>query len=81
MEWKMNLDDIVQFINEDSIRGDLARELAGIISDYHAGSISVEDKELLVREVLNSFQAQNLAEDEVMLRWAVGAATLVASIV
>ena len=59
----MNLDDIVQFINEDSIRGELARELAGIISDYHAGAITVEDKE------------------EIMLRWAVSAATLVASIV
>jgi hypothetical protein len=81
MEWKMNLDDIVQYINEDSIRGDLSRELAGIISDYHAGAITVEDKELLVNEVLNAFQAQNLAEDEVMLRWAVSAATLVTSIV
>ena len=37
-------DTIVQYVNEQSIRGDLARELMGIVSDYEAGSISAEDK-------------------------------------
>lgn len=77
----MNLDEIVQYMNEQSIRGDLAREFAGIISDYQAGSISASDKEALIKEVLASFEAHGLAEDEVMWRWAVSAATIAVSIV
>lgn len=77
----MNLDEIVQYINEQSIRGDLAREFAGIISDYQAGSISVSDKEALIKEVLASFEAHGLAEDEIMWRWAVSAASIAVSIV
>lgn len=77
----MNLDEIVQYMGEQSIRGDLAREFAGIISDYQAGSISAADKEALIKEVLSSFEAHGLAEDEVMWRWAVSAATIAVSIV
>ena len=79
MEWKMN-DAIVQYVNEQSIRGDLARELMGIISDYESGTISAEDKSELLHEVMASYQASDLARDEVMWRWAVSAATIVASI-
>ena len=79
MEWKMS-DAIVQYVNEQSIRGDLARELLGIISDYEAGNISAEDKSELLHEVMSSYQASDLAKDEVMWRWAVSAATIVASI-
>lgn len=77
----MNLDEIVQYINEQSIRGDLAREFAGIISDYQAGSISANDKEQLVNEILASYQAHGLAQDEVMMRWAVSAASIAVSVV
>ena len=73
-------DTIVQYINEQSIRGDLARELLGIISDYEAGNLSAEDKSELLHEVMSSYQASDLARDEVMWRWAVGAATLVGSL-
>ena len=79
MEWKMS-DAIVQYVNEQSIRGDLARELLGIMSDYESGTISAEDKSELLHEVLASYQASDLARDEVMWRWAISAATLVASI-
>ena len=79
MEWKMN-DTIVQYVNEQSIRGDLARELLGIMSDYESGTISAEDKSELLHEVMASYQASDLARDEVMWRWAISAATLVASI-
>jgi hypothetical protein len=68
-------------MNEQSIRGDLAREFAGIISDYQAGSISASDKETLIKEVLASFEAHGLAEDEIMWRWAVSAASIAVSIV
>jgi len=79
MEWKMS-DAIVQYVNEQSIRGDLARELLGIMSDYESGTISAEDKSELLHEVMASYQASDLARDEVMWRWAISAATLVASL-
>ena len=79
MEWKMS-DAIVQYVNEQSIRGDLARELLGIMSDYESGTISAEDKSELLHEVMASYQASELAKDEVMWRWAISAATVVASI-
>ena len=79
MEWKMS-DTILQYVNEQSIRGDLARELLGIMSDYESGTISAEDKSELLHEVMASYQASDLARDEVMWRWAISAATLVASI-
>jgi hypothetical protein len=73
-------DTIVQYVNEQSIRGDLARELMGIVRDYENGSISAEDKSELLHEVMASYQASDLAKEEVMWRWAVSAATLVASL-
>ena len=73
-------DTIVQYVNEQSIRGDLARELLGIMSDYESGTISAEDKSELLHEVMASYQASELAKDEVMWRWAISAATIVASI-
>ena len=79
MEWKMS-DAIVQYVNEQSIRGDLARELLGIMSDYESGTISAEDKSELLHEVMASYQASELAKDEIMWRWAISAATIVASI-
>ena len=73
-------DTIVQYVNEQSIRGDLARELLGIMSDYESGTISAEDKSELLHEVMASYQASELAKDEVMWRCAISAATIVASI-
>ena len=75
------MDELTQYVNEESVRGDLARELVGIIADYQAGTISAADKEQLVNGVLASYQAQGLAEDEVMWRWAINAATIAASVV
>ena len=73
-------DTIVQYVNEQSIRGDLARELLGIMSDYESGNINAEDKSELLHEIMASYQASDLARDEVMWRWAIGAASIVASI-
>ena len=75
------MDDILQYINEQSIRGDLAREFAGIISDYQTGAITANDKEQLVNEVLASYQAHGLAEDENIMRWAVSAASIAVKVV
>lgn len=75
------MDEIVQYVNEQSIRGDLARELLGIINDYQAGTITKEDKDALVNEILSAYHANGLAEDENTLRWAVQAASIVSSLV
>lgn len=75
------MDEITQYINEESVRGDLARVLAEIVADYQAGSITVEEKNELVHAIVESYKADQLANDEVALRWAVSAATVVASIV
>lgn len=75
------MDDITQYINEESIRGDIARELAGIISDYQAGTITSEDKEQLINASLQVYQENGVAENEVMWRWAISAATVAVSVV
>ena len=75
------MDEIVQYVNEQSIRGELAREFVGIVSDFQAGTISKEDKDALAQEVLAAYHANGLAEDEVTLRWAVSAASVVGSLV
>lgn len=75
------MEEITQYVNEESIRGDLARELVGVISDYQMGTINAQDKEQLVNAILASYQAQGLAEDEVMWRWAISAVTIAASVV
>jgi hypothetical protein len=71
---------ILEYVEEQSIRGDLARELHGIINDYNDDQISAEDKSALVEEILKAYQASELAKDEVMWRWAVNAASLVTSL-
>jgi len=76
----MSTYSIIEYVEEKSIRGDLARELHGIINDYNDGQISAEDKEALVEEILQAYQASELAKDEVMWRWAVNAASLVTSL-
>ena len=75
------MDEIVQYVNEQSIRGDLARELLGIINDYQSGTISKDDKDALVNEIISAYHANGLAEDENTLRWAVQAANIVTSLV
>ena len=76
-EYDMHLEE---YVSEQSIRGDLARDLCGIVHDYEAGTISAEDKKLMIQEVMDSYCASELAKDEVMWRWAVQAATVAISI-
>ena len=77
----MNLDEIYQYQGEDSVRGDLAREFMGVINDYQSGTITAEDKTEFINEIVSSYQANNLATEEVTARWIVSAANLAASIV
>ena len=77
----MNLDDIVKHINDDSAKGELAREFQGIISDYQAGTISAEEKNELVEAVVAGFKAAKASSDEETMRWVVNVATVVTSLV
>ena len=76
----MTLDNLNQFVNEESIRGDLARELLGVISDYQSGTISLEDKNQLVEHIGQAYQNSELANDEENVRWLAGALSLVVSV-
>lgn len=77
----MNLDDIVQYINEETVRGELAREFQGIISDYQSGAISAEEKNDLVNAVVEGFKATKATSDEDTMRWVVNIATVVSALV
>lgn len=75
------MDDILKYINEESPRGELARELQGIIADYQSGTISLEDKNDLVNAVVEGFKATKASSDEDTMRWIVSAASVVAAVV
>lgn len=77
----MNLDEIVQYINEETVRGELAREFQGIISDYQSGAISAEEKNDLVNAVVEGFKATKATSDEDTMRWVVNIATVVSALV
>lgn len=72
----MNLDEITEYINEDSVRGELAREFSGIISDYQAGTISLEEKNQLIEGIVEAFKVSENASDEVTVRWLVSIASV-----
>lgn len=72
----MTLEEITQYINEESVRGEIARELSGIISDYQAGTISLDDKNSLIEGVVEAFKVSENASDEVTVRWLVAIASV-----
>lgn len=75
------MEEIIQYINEDSVRGDIARELAGIVYDYQSGAITSEDKEQMIASALQIYEQNGVSENEIMWRWVVSAATLAAGVV
>ena len=76
----MTFDELNQYVNEESFKGDLAREFLGVISDYQAGTISLDDKNQLVEQIAQSFQNNRLADDEENVRWLAGVVSLVVSV-
>lgn len=77
----MNLDEIAQYVNEDSVKGELAREFVGIVSDYQAGTITLEEKNDLVNAVIAGFNAANISQDEDTARWIANAGMLLVNLV
>lgn len=75
------MEEINQYINEESIRGDLARELAGIVSDFQAGTINAQEKQELVDGIVEGFELADNADKEDTMRWLVSAASIVSAVV
>jgi|TARA_R110000824_G_scaffold98131_2_gene234226 hypothetical protein len=74
-------DEIVKYINEDSIRGELCREFHGIISDFKEGKITEQEKEELVLGIEEGFMADESARDEELVRWVHNAVTIVCKVI
>lgn len=75
------MEEINQYINEESVRGDLARELAGVVSDFQAGTISAQEKQELVDAIVEGFEIADTADKEQTMRWLVSAASVVSAVV
>ena len=45
------MDDLVKYINEDSVRGELAREFSGIISDTIMEKLLLKKKMILLKQL------------------------------
>ena len=70
--------EILSHKNEDGPVGELAKELHDIIEDFKSGDISEQDMKELINETVEAYRAQENADNEVLVRWAVKIAQLVA---
>ena len=70
--------EILSHKNEEGPIGELANELNNIIEDYNAGEISEHDMKDLINETIEAYKAQENADNEVLVRWAVKIAQLAA---
>ena len=70
--------EILSHKNEDGPVGELANELHNIIEDFKAGDISEQDIKELINETIEAYKAQENADNEVLVRWAVKIAQLAA---
>lgn len=75
------MDYIVKYINESSVRGELAREFSGIISDYENGRVTAQEKNELVEAVVAGFKATQAAKDEETVKWLATVAKAVSAII
>ena len=75
------MDDLVKYINEDSVRGELAREFSEIVSDYHNGKITIEEKNDLADAIVAGFKASQVTSDEEVMRWVANVSKVVSAVV
>jgi hypothetical protein len=75
------MDVIVKYINEASVRGELAREFSGIISDYENGRITAKEKQDLIEAVVAGFKASQAAKDEETVKWVANASKIVGALI
>ena len=60
----MTVEDLNKYVNEDSVRGELTRELLCINSDYTNGKINAKTRDELYASIENGFQAENVHNNE-----------------
>jgi len=60
----MNVEDLNEFVNEDSVKGELTRELLDILADFKNGRIDKETKDMLVQSVEQGFHAEDAHANE-----------------
>jgi hypothetical protein len=60
----MNVEDLNKYVNEESVRGELTRELLAIHSDYTNGKINAKTRDELYASIENGFQAENAHDNE-----------------
>jgi len=60
----MNIEDLNEFVNEQSTKGELTRELLGILSDYNNGKFDDKTKNELCKSVEAGFHAEDASADE-----------------
>ena len=75
------MDELLKHKDEEGPIGDLARELIVILDDYKAKTISLEEKNELVEEVIKIYVAHDSADKEVVARFAVSITGTLLSIV
>lgn len=75
------MDVITQFTEEQTVKGDLARLLLGIVESYQAGTITLEEKNDQVITAVANFTLEIMARDNEQPKWAVLAATIAVGIV
>jgi len=75
------MDELLKHKDESGPIGDLARELIIIMNDYKANTISLEEKNELVEEVVKIYAAHDSADREVVARFAVSITNTLVGIV
>ncbi len=60
----MNIEDLNEYVNEQSIRGKLTRELLGVLSDFQSGKIDASTKKDLCDSIEAGFHAEDACVDE-----------------
>ena len=77
----MNVEDLNEYVNEDSVKGKLTRELLEILADFQNGRIDVEIKNKLIRSVEEGFHAEDAFADEQTSRYLKQAVKMLVGIV
>ena len=75
------MDELLKHTDDAGAIGDLARELLVILQDYKLGTISLEEKNELIDEVIKIYAAHDSADKELVSRWAVKVTQQLLSIV
>ena len=76
-----DIQELYEYQNDVSALGDLSRELIGIENDYKAGTLTLEEKNDLINEVVSIKAANSLAGQENALRIIYEAGNVLAAVV